>query len=674
MAKVINGSPGRGAAALVEEGRLMHKAGQLDAAERHYRQALAQDEDFAEAHQLLAVIAGQRGHFQEAIEGFRHAISLEGPTPERLFNLAEAYRVTGRFQAALDAYSDVVALDAGYVDAYRNCAVMVEEAQIDTRASGDGAKADQLAKLAAHYWIGLGHACLRRHEASTAQDAYRKALALDPGRAEVHNCLGAIALAGRRPVEAETCFRRARELDPASPLYANNIGEALLNQARPEDAAVQFRHAMDIDPSFTQARINLEERSLLWLHHRSDLNPSGVFAAHQAWGRLAVKRAQEAADPPAPFTNSRDPERPLSIGYVGLDTGSRLAKSCLVPLVSNHNSKFVRTTLYATSLSGTSDVRYFKQLGHQLQVSLPPRAREGAQAIRQDGIDILIDIAGHEPHNRLDIFTRQPAPLTVTWLGYPDTTGLPTVHYRITDEVSDPPGSEASYTESLYRLQSGSFVYRPQAETPEITPLPADEAHAVTFGNFDDPRKISQETVRAWSSILHALPKARLMLIAPEFADSAFSDRIRSMFGTSGVSPSRILLQSPEESLDQQLRAYRSIDIGLDTFPYNCAHATICEALWMGVPVITLTGDRPCARTSTSILSRVGLERLDSDTTGEYVETAVELAGDLDRLRNLRAGMRHRMRVSPLMDERGFAREFETALRDMWRRWCRSEA
>jgi protein O-GlcNAc transferase len=659
---------------LVEQGRALHREGRLEEAERLYSQALAADEDCAEAHQLMAVLAGQRGRFDEAIAGFRRTIALEGPTPDRLFNLAEAYRVTRQFQSALDAYNQVVTIDAGYAHAYRNCAAMVEEAAEESRASGNIVKANQFGKLAAHYWVGLGHFCLRGHDTPAAENAYRKAVALDPGRAEAYNCLGAIALAARRPIEAETWFRRAKELEPRSPLYISNLGDALLNQTRTEEAAEQFRHAMEVDPSFAQARINLEERTLLWLHHRSDLSPREVFAAHQEWGRSAITRAKETADPPPLFANSRDPERPLKIGYVGVDTGSRLAKYCLAPLVSNHDPRSVRAALYVTAGSGSADLRYFKQLTDRIQLLSLRGAKDVATAMRETGLDILIDVAGHEPHNRLDVFALKPAPVTISWLGYPDTTGLPTIDFRVTDEIADPLGTEELYTEQLYRLRSGSFVYRPPEHAPEVSPAPACTSSAITFGNFDDPRKISRETIQTWSSILDALPKARLMLIGPEFADVDFAERIHSGFQATGVATERVRLQCPLEKPDEQLRAYNSVDIALDTFPYNGARTTICEALWMGVPVITLTGDRPCARTSTSVLSQVGLERLDSQTTREYVETAVELGGDLDRLRNLRRGMRDRVRVSPLMDERDFARRFEAALRDMWRQWCRYPA
>jgi predicted O-linked N-acetylglucosamine transferase (SPINDLY family) len=260
--------------------------------------------------------------------------------------------------------------------------------------------------------------------------------------------------------------------------------------------------------------------------------------------------------------------------------------------------------------------------------------------------------------------------VAVTWLGYPDTTGLASVDYRITDLASDPEGSEAFFTERPYRLPSGSVVYRPPEPAPDIVGLRARAPGAVMFGNFDDPRKIVPGVVQAWSSILKALPAAHLLLQAPPFADPGFLDRFSAHFRSSGIDPERVEMRPPPSSPDEHLASYAEADIVLDSFPYNATPTTTCEALWMGVPVVTLSGDRSCARVSAGLLAQVGLERLICDDESDYIATTVQLAENLHRLRTLRANMRNRMRVSPLLDERGFARRFEAALRDIWLRWC----
>jgi protein O-GlcNAc transferase len=656
---------------LVEAGRTLHRAGKLEEAEQLYAQALARDADCAEAHQLLAVIAGQRGRFDEAIAGFRRSIAIEGPTPDRLFNLAEAYRVHGAFQPALDAYNQALALDASYLDAYRNCAALVKDAAERAQAGADSLSAQKLRRLAAHYLLGLGHVCLRAGSVRDAEEAYRESTALDPGNAEACNCLGTIALEAARPVEAEIFYRRAHEIEPGSPLFLSNLGRSLLSQLRVTEARDLFRRAIGLDPSFDYARTLLEERILPWLHFRSDLSPGALFAAHQEWGRSEMKRAAKTTNSGA-YANSRDPERPLRIIYIGLDISSRLMKACFEPLIANHDLGQVEVSVYGTAGGQMSDLRHFKELVSRFQMLKSPRPQEIVKRIRDAEVDVLVDVAGHMPHNRLDILAHKPAPIAVTWLGYPDTTGLSAVDYRITDDVSDPPGAEEIHTERLFRLRQGSLVYRPPERAPDVAALPARMPGKVTFGNFDDPRKISPETVGAWSAILRDLPDANLLLMAREFADDAFAAQLHSVLQAAGIGAKRVELRPAPENPDDTLRAYAEIDIALDTVPYNSDPAMVCESLWMGVPVVTLSGDRPCARTSTSLLSQVGLERLDSHTSREYAETAIELAGDLGRLRTLRSGMRKRLRVSPLMDERGFARRFEAALREMWREWCMS--
>jgi len=440
-----------------------------------------------------------------------------------------------------------------------------------------------------------------------------------------------------------------------------------------EEAKEYFRQALEIDPGFAEARINLEERALPWLHYRADLSPAAVFAAHRDWGRLEMERSGRSERAAAGYPNPRDPDRPLRIAYIALDTGARLSHRCFAPLLANHDPKQILTSVY--SIAGTVEgERFFKATAGQFRQMPLRRAQDIAKVLRQDGIDIMVDIAGHLPQNGLEIFAYKPAPLAVTWLGYPDTTGLPVIDYRITDEVADPPGAEELCVERLYRMRAGCLVYRPPEQAPEPAAAPCQTAGAVTFGNFDDPRKINPEVIRAWSAILKELPAAGLLLQASEFADPALIDRLQAAFRATGAAPERIRMRRPPELFAAELAAYSEVDIILGTFPFNTDPAATCDALWMGVPEIILWGDRPCTRISASLIAQTGLERLVSETPDEYVATAVELAQDLDRLRVLRAGMRERMRVSSLMDERGFARRFEAALRDMWREWCQTGA
>jgi protein O-GlcNAc transferase len=660
--------------ALVEEGRALHRAGNLDAAEQLYKQALALDENCAEAHQLMAVIAGQRGRFDEAIAGFRRTIALEGPTPDRLYNLAEAYRLAGDYSSALTAYNQVLTLDAGFLDAYRTAADMASDAADRASVAGDTASALRMKKLAAHYLLGLGHARFKADNLLDAEEAYRQSVALDPESAEPYNNLGTIALRSHRPLVAEAQFRRALALEPKSAAFLNNLGMALQHQIRTDEAAEVFRRAMETDSSFDEARINLEERMLQWLLFRSDLTPEAISAAHCDWGRLTLARIAKANPVRLPYGNARDTDRRLKIGYVGLDPNSSLATCCIEALIAHHDPKAVEVFVFAASRRVDANLRRLKELAGQWRETSMRRPQDLAGTIRTDGIDILIDLAGHLPHNRLDVFALKPAPVALTWIGYPNTTGLSTVDYRITDEFIDPPGADELYAERLHRIRGGSFAYHPPESAPAVTPLPARAPGAVTFGYFDHPLKIAPAVIQTWSAILKALPDARLLLLGPDYADDGFVARLHADFQASGIEPRRVPTRHIPEESHEHFSAYAEVDIGLDPFPYNGSLFSTCESRWMGVPVVALSGDRASARVSASTLAQVGLERLICDDADDYVATAVQLAEDLNRLRTLREGMRDRMRVSPIMDERGFARRFEAALRDMWRRWCQSAA
>jgi predicted O-linked N-acetylglucosamine transferase (SPINDLY family) len=290
---------------------------------------------------------------------------------------------------------------------------------------------------------------------------------------------------------------------------------------------------------------------------------------------------------------------------------------------------------------------------------------QAAELIREDGIDLLVDLAGHTGDNRLPLFALKPAPVQVTWLGYPDTTGLREIDYRITDAWADPPGrSDELHTEKLVRLPHGFAAYEPQEVAPEVAPLPAEANSFVTFGSFNNFNKLTDECLEVWARILEAVSTARLLLKCGQFDDPAMREEMLARFPSG-----RLELVGAQAGQAEHLAQYARVDVALDPFPYNGA-TTTCEALWMGVPVIALAGNRHAARVGLSMLTRVGLADLVATSQDEYVANAIELAADLSRLRTLRARLRDMMRSSPLTDGRQLAVELQAAYRDMWRVWC----
>jgi predicted O-linked N-acetylglucosamine transferase (SPINDLY family) len=299
--------------------------------------------------------------------------------------------------------------------------------------------------------------------------------------------------------------------------------------------------------------------------------------------------------------------------------------------------------------------------------------REFAQLVFDDRIDILVDLGGHTGSSRLEAFGYKPAPVQVTWLGYPDTTGLPEVDYRFTDILADPPGAEAFHTEQLVRLPACFLCYAPRHPCPAPSPPPALTTGRVTFGSFNNLAKLSPQTLRAWAAILQSVPTAHLFIKGKALRDPLSHEQFRQKLIAHGIDITRTELQGWTTSSEDHMELYGHVDIALDTFPYN-GTTTTCEALWMGVPVVTLTGETHAGRVGTSLLSAVGLNELVAGTETAYIELATRLAGDPQQLAHRRADLRDRMASSPLCDGPRFAREVEDAYRAMWRRWCRNKA
>jgi len=290
-----------------------------------------------------------------------------------------------------------------------------------------------------------------------------------------------------------------------------------------------------------------------------------------------------------------------------------------------------------------------------------------AERIRSDGIDILVDLAGHTAGNRLKVFSAKPAPVQVAWVGYPETRGLTAVDYRISDAVLDPEGSERFSSEKLIRLPH-SFCWRSRFEAGPVQAPPVTRTGHITFGSLNQLHKMTPQVIELWARVLRTEPRSHLFLVASALANPSVEERVAAFFADAGIGRDRLVLAPTVPSPDH-LALYNQIDIALDPFPFN-GHTTSCEAMWMGVPVVTLCGDRRASRTGASMLTVIGLSELIAATADAYVEIAVSLAHDLDRLAALRAGMRERLQTSPLCDIEAMTRAVERVYHGAWRRWC----
>ena len=367
-----------------------------------------------------------------------------------------------------------------------------------------------------------------------------------------------------------------------------------------------------------------------------------------------------------PHLNNRSPDRRLRVGYVSPNFGSHPVGRFLLPLLESHDKESFETFCYASVEIADAMTDRCRAHADVWRDMLGLSDEQVAHAIRQDRIDILVDLTMHMRRNRLLVFARKPAPVQVTYLAYCGTTGLSTMDYRLTDPYLDPPGQdERFYSELSVRLPETYWCYRPAIETPPVNAQPALEAGHVTFGSLNNFCKVTPPALAAWSRLLQAVPKSWLLLHAHP---GSHRDRVCEFLNEQGISPERVVFVD-FQPMAEYFGVYQRIDVALDPFPYG-GGTTTCDALWMGVPVVSLAGQTAVGRGGLSILSNIGLPELVACDTEQYVRIAAELAQDLPRLRDLRATLRQRMQSSPLMDVPRFARNIEAAYREMWRRWC----
>ena len=565
----------------------------------------------------------------------------------------------GRLQEALAAFDKALALDHGHAKAANNLGCLQE-------AMGDFEQAEQSYDRAlradpqlSNAYFNRGNLARQRGRQVAAEADLRKALALDPGHSDWHSSLGEILAQRWQLSEAIAAQRDALALEPSSARAHFGLGNALTMLSRCDEGEASLRRAVELQPDFPEAHSNL----LLAMHYRKGDDGPAMYEAHLAWAQ------RHARDLPRPSFAARVPAqgRRLNIGYVSPNFQQHAVAWAIEPVLGAHDRSRFRTFFYSTVAHPDAVTRRFMKLCDEWRDIAALSSEAAARLVRQDGIDILIDLAGHTGGGRPLLFARKPAPVQVNWQGYPNTTGMTQVDYRITDAHADPVGeTERYHAEKLVRLPTGFFVYAPPPDTPEPGEPPVLVTGQITFGCFNNLAKVTPETIALWARILAALPQARMIMKAHALGDAGARRDVHAHFAAGGIASSRVELFGPEDSHDGHLARYREVDIGLDPFPYH-GTATTCEALWMGVPVVTLAGRTHLARVGVSVLRRTGMDELITATPEEYVRKAIELAGDPVRLRTLRSGLRRAMSASPLLDAAAFARALEAAYLEMWR-------
>ncbi|HEY8023051.1 MAG TPA: tetratricopeptide repeat protein [Burkholderiaceae bacterium] len=606
--------------------------GQIDAAATHYRRAISLDPQFAFALNSLGNLLQSQHHCEEAEALYRQALAARPEYAEAHNNRGVALRELARYDEAIASFERAIACKANFVEAYSN----------------------------------LGSALLDAGRVDDAIASCRKAVQLNTDFAEAHSNLGHVLHVGRRYDEALACFLRALEINPNFADAHSNLGALQRDMGKLEAALESCRRALQLKPGFIDAHSNL----LFSSNYLATQEPAALLADARRFGAAAA----QGAHPFTSWPNLPDAKRTLRLGMVSGDLYNHPVGFFLDQTIAALAEECGgRLDIFAYSNRVESDALTERIKSHcaAWRNVVGMSDRKLAQQIREDGIDILLDLSGHTSNNRLAMFAWKAAPIQASWLGYFATTGLDAIDYLIADPWTLPPSEEKFFTEKIWRLPETRLCFSAPDIALDVAPLPAHGNGSITFGCFNNLSKINDAVVALWCDILDAIPDSRLFLKNMQFGEPGARQAAAERFAARGIDAARLILEGPS-SREQYLRSYDRIDIALDPFPYT-GGTTTAEALWMGVPVLSLAGQRFLSRQGAGLLANAGLPGWVAKNTVQYIALAVSHAADIEQLSALRKNLRGRVLASPIFDAGRFAIHFETMLRNMWRSWCKQQ-
>ncbi len=678
---------------VMEQGLARHKAGDFAEAERLYRQVLRDYPTHPDALHLVGMVALQTGRPEQALASIRQAIALQPGTSSFHCNLARAHQALGRLDEAVAEFRESLRLAPDFAEGHAALGAALLAQQKNDEAVTCFEQALRLGPESAVVRNDLGTALHRLKQDDQAAACYRRALELDsqftlayhnlglvlqrqgklreaigcfrealrrnPGVAATHCLLGNALKDLGKWDEAETCYREAIRLNPAYTDAINQLGAILADlHGEVEEALACYRRVLALEPDCAITHSN----SLFALHYHHGNDPHRLLEEHLRWARTHA----EPLTPACPrHDNDPDPDRPLRLGFLMGHLGWHPAHF-LQPVLAALDRSRAHVVCYLSSrLAGARD-DHLRDLVDGWHEVVGWSNEQVARLVREERIDVLVDLAGHTSGCRLLACARRPAPVQITQFGYPNTTAMTAIPYRITDPYLDPPGrTDPFYTEELIRLPEIAWCFQPPP-CPLPNRLPALESGRFTFASFNKLSKYTGEVIALWAQVLKAVPGSRLLLAA---SGSRGDDRIRQAFERHGVGGQ--VEMRPRRGVGDYMKMYHEVDVGLDPFPFT-GGVTTCDALWMGVPVISLAGSTCVARQGVSFLSNVGLADWVAQTPEAVVDVARRWAADLPALARLRAGLRDVVQQSPLVDGQRYVRHLERVYRDLWRRWCAS--
>ena len=598
--------------------------------------------------------------YAEARDYVEKALSKEPQNDIFIFNYAFILKESGEKLKAKAAFEKALEINPNNIEALLGLGRLLTEL-------GDFDSCRELFQKAIDikpdYYAPYASMGISYYKTSTTEALkwFNKALKINPNADDVYSLKGyALNILGNTE-EAEKSLRKAIELRENHAEYHQNLGNVLMVQAKIPEALEHCQKSIELNPNSSLAFSNL----LLYMHYIPQSTKEDIWNLHKIYSKLFEPKDLELR----PYLSEPRKNRKIRIGLVSSDFRKHSVAYFIEPLLNQKDTRNYEYYTYANVKVPDIFSQRIANLSTKWQSILQLSDVQAAELIRNDQIDILIDLGGHTADNRLKLFCLKPAPIQVSWLGYPDTTGLNAIDYRIADEYTEPEGAENFSSEKIIRLPGGFHCYSALADSPDVVPPPSTKNGYVTFGSFNNFAKCSNETIFLWSEIMKNVPNSKIILKALSLGDKYVQEYAYNTFKNFGIERERITMLARTSSLKEHFENYNNIDIALDTYPYN-GTTTSCEAMWMGVPIVSFFGVNHASRVGLSLLSHIGLQQLAAGSPEEFVNKAVALANEEELRTELRSTMRQRLSNSPILNAEHFARKFEAAMSAIWNVYC----
>ncbi|SIO13922.1 Predicted O-linked N-acetylglucosamine transferase, SPINDLY family [Singulisphaera sp. GP187] len=641
-------------------GLLLEMTGQFDEAVAQYQAAIRLRPEFPGAYSNMSVVLKQMGRLDEAVTSGREAVRLDPSFAGAHNNLGVILEKKGTWDEAITCFHAALRLDPRFVEAYYNLGSVLSRLGRFEESESQCRQAITLAPDSPEAHHNLAFALSERGRLTEAEANYRRAIELKPEFVDPYVNLTSVLGKFGKLDEAEACSREAVRLDPNRTEALVNLGFVLIEKGHIAEALAAYREAERVDPNSRP----VQSSYLYGLNYDPEADPETLLAEHRRWG---LRQQEDAPTIELSSAHDRARDRPLRVGYVSADFRVHPVAYFLRHVLRHHDRRQVEPIGYSEVTAPDAMTAELESLSDAWRPIYGMNDEQVAELIQRDRLDILVDLSGHTARHRMGLFAHKPAPIQVTYLGYPNTTGLATIDYLLTDAIADPPDDPTWSSEIPYHLPDVFCCYSPPEEAPEVNPLPALQAQGVTFGSLHKLPKLNSRVLELWAELLRSIPTARLLLYRNNLRGQR-KEEIEAFFRAQGITADRLELRNIVEGGGNHYQIYQDIDISLDVFPWS-GHTTACESVWMGVPIVTLRGNRHAGRMTASVLTCLGLNDWIAETPQQYLDIAQRFASDRTHLAELRRTMRTRMNCSPMGDGQTWTKNLENAYRTMWHQW-----